>query len=117
GGSDQAKARFARVEADAKKPRVQRRGAAEGCKANFGILSILPSKFAPSTKRSTEGGPTGYVGARARVPSPIPYRSCEFPAGLEMFPCAGPTNSLPSGAGNLPQPFDAAAPIQRESSP
>jgi hypothetical protein len=72
-----------------KDPRARHRGTAEGCQANFGILSIVPSKFAPSTKdrisndrRLTEDiGIRVYGGCRR-----FPARLCEFPAGLENFP-------------------------------
>jgi hypothetical protein len=55
----------------------------------------------------------GHRIARRRFPT-LP---CEFPASLETFPASARRIPCPLGAGNLPQPFDAAVPIPQESSP
>ena len=86
---------FAGREAGAKKPAGIARGAAEGCKANSGTLSILPSKFAPSTKDRLKEDRQETLASELRRPHLFPNRPCEFPASIETFPCAGLTNSLP----------------------
>src|SRR5260370_6139281 len=78
-----------------KNPRAQLRGAAEGCKANSGILSILPSKFAPSAKDRLKEDRQETLASELRRCRRFPGRSCEFPASLEKFPCTCQTNSLP----------------------
>ena len=104
---------FAGMEAGAKKPRAQHRGAAEGCKALLRHFMYSAIKIRPVNERSTGGRPAGDIGIRVTSPIPCPSlripcqprnvslrRPDEFPAPPAQGICRNPLTKLCQSCGN-----------------